>query len=294
MSRSGEAGQDQAEAASSPPGAASPLRLAELPPPVAPAAARRPGPPLLARIGLGGLPLTAFFLVWYAVGFVLQVFAEVPPALSFASGVFLVLYALSGLELLAVRTGWRRLAVPALLIAAGTFAVEWVGTHTGFPFGEYVYTDELGRMLSGVPWTMGLAWIGVIAGGALLSGRTSRTRRALETGLWVVLLDLVLDPVAEARGFWDWAGGGFYYGIPTANFVSWFIVGALLSLLLPAVSCGARERRLALRLYQLMLLLFGLLALRAGLTAAFVLSLFWIALAEGRVRLDSRRQERSV
>ena len=45
--------------------------------------------------------------------------------------------------------------------------------------------------------------------------------------------------MAEARGFWDWAGDGSYYGIPSANFISWFIVGALLSLLLPVGTVSA-------------------------------------------------------
>ena len=59
--------------------------------------------------------------------------------------------------------GWSRLLPPALGIAAGTFAVEWTGVHTGYPFGEYGYNSTLGMMLGGVPWTMGLAWVGVIS-----------------------------------------------------------------------------------------------------------------------------------
>nr|WP_285891233.1 carotenoid biosynthesis protein [Paenibacillus pasadenensis] len=229
------------------------------------------------------------FLIWYAVGFVLMVFGEVPRQLEFANGVFLALFALSLSELAAEGLGWRRLALPLLLVSLGTFAVEWVGTHTGFPFGEYTYADMLGSLVSGVPWTMGLAWVGVMLCGALLSTARSRVWRAIETGAWVLALDAVLDPVAEARGFWDWAGGGFYYGIPTANFISWFVIGALLSLLLPGLRTGPEGRTLSRRLYQLMLLLFGLLALKAGLYAAFTLSLLFIAASEGRSLLDSRR-----
>ncbi|WP_342745684.1 carotenoid biosynthesis protein [Paenibacillus herberti] len=249
---------------------------------------------LAERLGVSELPRTLFFVGWYAIGLLLMVFAEVPRSLEFANGVFLVLYALSLSELAAIRTGWKRLLMPVLLISIGTFAVEWVGTHTGFPFGAYTYSDTLGALVSGVPWTMGLAWVGVIISGALISASGNRWLRALETGVWVLLLDLVLDPVAAARGFWDWADGGPYYGIPTANFVSWFIVGALLSLLLPVVEVQPRQRWLALRLFQLMLLLFGLLALKAGLGAAFRLSLLFIFIAEGRVRLDSRRQKPAI
>ena len=182
----------------------------------------------LSAVGLEGLPLTGLFVIWYAIGLLLMVFWEVPEPLRFANGVFLCLYAVSLCELTArglqlrgdaqerfagTSIGWSRLLPPALGIAAGTFAVEWTGVHTGYPFGEYGYNSTLGMMLGGVPWTMGLAWVGVILNGVMLSSARSRLARAFETGVWVVLLDLVLDPVAEARGFWDWAGDGSYYGI---------------------------------------------------------------------------------
>ncbi|CDN42485.1 hypothetical protein BN871_BK_00080 [Paenibacillus sp. P22] len=166
-------------------------------------------------------PVTALFAVWYSVGFLLMVFSEVPKPLEFSNGVFLVLYALCLCELAATGigavpkhrdealsrpVGWSRLALSAAGIAAGTFAVEYAGVHTGFPFGTYRYENTLGSLLGGVPWTMGLAWVGVILNGALLSGSRGRLVRALETGAWVVLLDLVLDPVAEARGVLALAG----------------------------------------------------------------------------------------
>jgi len=249
-------------------------------------------------------PVTALFAVWYSVGFLLMVFSEVPKPLEFSNGVFLVLYALCLCELAATGigavpkhrdealsrpVGWSRLALSAAGIAAGTFAVEYAGVHTGFPFGSYRYENTLGSLLGGVPWTMGLAWVGVILNGALLSGSRGRLVRALETGTWVVLLDLVLDPVAEARGFWHWQDGGAYYGIPAANFAGWFVVGALLSLLLPSGNVLASARFAALRVMQGMLLLFGLLAAKAGMMPVFLLSLLVMAAAEGRVRFDSGR-----
>ncbi len=249
-------------------------------------------------------PVAALFAVWYSIGFLLLVFAEVPKPLEFSNGVFLVLYALCLCELAAIGigavrkhqeevlsrpVGWSRLALSAAGIAAGTFAVEYAGVHTGFPFGSYRYENTLGSLLGGVPWTMGLAWVGVVLNGALLSGSRGRLARALETGAWVVLLDLVLDPVAEARGFWHWQDGGAYYGIPAANFAGWFVVGALLSLLLPSGKVLASARLAALRVMQGMLLLFGLLAAKAEMLPVFLLSLLFMAAAEGRVRFDSGR-----
>ncbi|WP_374725880.1 carotenoid biosynthesis protein [Paenibacillus sp. P22] len=90
-------------------------------------------------------------------------------------------------------------------------------------------------------------------------------------------------------GFWHWQDGGAYYGIPAANFAGWFVVGALLSLLLPSGNVLASARFAALRVMQGMLLLFGLLAAKAGMMPVFLLSLLVMAAAEGRVRFDSGR-----
>jgi putative membrane protein len=40
-----------------------------------------------------------------------------------------------------------------------------------------------------------------------------------------VLLDLFIDPVAVAAGYWVWRiPGTVYYGIPLLNFVGWFVL----------------------------------------------------------------------
>ncbi len=46
---------------------------------------------------------------------------------------------------------------------------------------------------------------------------------SLLTGLIAVVLDLFIDPVAVAAGYWVWfVEGTVYYGIPLLNFVGWF------------------------------------------------------------------------
>ena len=53
-------------------------------------------------------------------------------------------------------------------------------------------------------------------------------------------------------------------------------------------------RLTSLRLFQAMLLLFGLLALREGMLPVCILALLVMLISEGRVRLDSRRQANVV
>ncbi len=43
----------------------------------------------------------------------------------------------------------------------------------------------------------------------------------------LVAIDAVLDPGAVRLGFWEYAGGGFYYGVPISNFFGWLLSGAL-------------------------------------------------------------------
>lgn len=47
----------------------------------------------------------------------------------------------------------------------------------------------------------------------------------LSTGAIAVLVDLFIDPLAVAIGYWIWfVEGSIYYGIPLLNFVGWFVL----------------------------------------------------------------------
>jgi uncharacterized membrane protein len=53
----------------------------------------------------------------------------------------------------------------------------------------------------------------------------------MATGVIAVLLDLFIDPIAVAAGYWVWlVPGEVYYGIPLLNFVGWFVLMSLASL----------------------------------------------------------------
>jgi len=47
----------------------------------------------------------------------------------------------------------------------------------------------------------------------------------LLTTFIAVVLDLFIDPIAAAAGYWVWlVEGSAYYGIPLVNFVGWFVL----------------------------------------------------------------------
>ena len=114
--------------------------------------------------------------------------------------------------------------------AAGTlgFAAELAGVATGRPFGHYAYSGKLGPRVGGVPLLAAAAWAmmarpaWVVAG--LLSHRRA-ARIALAAGA-LTAWDVFLDPRMAREGYWTWARGGRYEGIPASNFLGWFVTGA--------------------------------------------------------------------
>lgn len=239
--------------------------------------------------------LRRLFYGWYGVGLALMLTVGVPPWLAFSNGLFLVFYALYALELERRLGGSARVAwLRAFAIGCVTFAMEALGVRYGWPFGEYAYTAVLGFSLQGVPLAIACAWVGVLLNALLLSPASGRVCRALLTGLWLLALDLVLDPVADARALWVWSGEGGYYGVPFSNFASWFALSAALSLLFPIRPVPAALRREALRLMQSMLLMFGLLAWKEGMTLPLLIAALIILLAEGGQRYDACQNQSLV
>ena len=51
------------------------------------------------------------------------------------------------------------------------------------------------------------------------------------TAFFVMLLDLVLDPLAVSEKRWGWELPGVYYGIPILNFFGWLLVPLLILLI---------------------------------------------------------------
>lgn len=252
------------------------------------------------------------FWAWYAIGSLLLIWFSIPESLQFSSGLFLILYAVYAIHLLSKgyvqesMSDWsvishfknpeQHLWLMAALIWTGGMAVEWIGVHTGILFGIYEYSSMLGLLLYGVPFTLGFAWIAVVLNAALISydfgqrGFRFLMVRAVQVGVWSVLLDLVLDPVAHARNFWKWDGSGGFYHVPWSNFAGWLIVSALLSLCLPNIRISQRAARRGTRLYQAILILFGLIGLREGLPLCAVIAGLGAALAEGSLRYAGSRQ----
>ncbi|WP_221401924.1 carotenoid biosynthesis protein [Actinoplanes lutulentus] len=124
----------------------------------------------------------------------------------------------------------RGLRAAAALVGTATlggFAVEAVGVATGFPFGTYDYSGELGPKLLGVPLIIPLAWTWMAWPAWLAAIRVVRGRaaRVVLAAAGLATWDLFLDPQMVAEGYWRWhdpvpALPGVP-GIPVGNYLGW-------------------------------------------------------------------------
>jgi putative membrane protein len=125
---------------------------------------------------------------------------------------------------------------------AGGFVVEAVGVATGFPFGTYDYSGQLGPKLLGVPLIIPLAWTWM-AWPAWLAALRLTGSRAARIGLAAVGLaawDLFLDPQMVAEGYWVWTDPEPALpgvpGVPIGNYLGWLGFALLLMAVLAATA----------------------------------------------------------
>lgn len=173
----------------------------------------------------------AFVVLW--LGGIVSYLARggPPPGAGWAAPAFLSAGAFLCLAGVAPRS-----RVPLVWVGAVGWVAEVVGVRSGLPFGRYHYTAALGTGLAGAPPAMAAAWLILVAYAthlfSALPGR--RAIRTTVSALWLVLVDLVLDPVASGPlGFWRWEQPGAYFGVPTANFAGWFLVGLVAVRIVP-------------------------------------------------------------
>ncbi|MEZ5115859.1 MAG: carotenoid biosynthesis protein [Candidatus Nanopelagicales bacterium] len=172
--------------------------------------------------------------VAYVVGLVVATTnpSLAPGVMSIALNIVLVTTALvHGLS--HYRLGDLAVYYVAVLIVANV--MENTSIITGFPFGHYYYTSELGPKLFNVPIMIGIiyaaagyfAWVVAMS----ITRVWSRQLRGGET--WIVPLvaafcmaawDLSMDPIKSTiQSEWVWEDGGNYFGVPIQNWFGWFL-----------------------------------------------------------------------
>jgi putative membrane protein len=148
-----------------------------------------------------------------------------------------------------------RTGLGVLVLVAGV-AVLWesVGLATGFPYGEYAYSDTLGPTALGVPFLVPLAWLmmawpsWVLASRLAAPVRASRRRaaRVLVAAYVFAGWDVLLDPQMVQAGYWRWAhpspGLPGIDTVPLTNLGGWLLAGGVLMGLLDLLVAHTARR----------------------------------------------------
>jgi uncharacterized membrane protein len=163
-----------------------------------------------------------------------------------------VLGAIAGLLHAASRLGWRASLWIFVVGFTISLASELTGTTTGYPFGPYSYTTQLGFLIGGkVPFNIPTSWFFMlyaslaICGRVLRAGDDSRTRWrwAAVAALVLTAWDVSMDPAMVATTHWVWQlppteGAspirrlfltGFFYGMPLTNWLGWLLTGLIVA-----------------------------------------------------------------
>ncbi|MEX1018899.1 MAG: carotenoid biosynthesis protein [Litorilinea sp.] len=145
----------------------------------------------------------------------------------------MILAAAMALALFRAWGGTKTVQTVALIL---TFAwlLEYVGSTTGFPFGDYTYTTRIQPQIGHVPMIIPLAWLMMLppawAIGQILAGPQT-LRVAAVSALAFTAWDFFLDPQMVSWGVWQWQTPGGYFGIPWQNFLGWILGAFLLTLI---------------------------------------------------------------
>ncbi len=193
--------------------------------------------------------------------------------------------------------------VAASVLGAGS---ELLGTNFGVPFGEYFYTDRLGaKILGDVPYFIPTSWYALGVLSYDLAGRLGggTVARALGTALFMIVWDVSLDPAMNQGGgtfvFWEYPGGGPFYGMPWVNWVGWAVTSVAIAFafeglggMTPAPS--AFVARWAPIVYAVNVAFPIAICLLYGLPSAGVIGIVALALALGLVRWRAPSPRRPV
>ena len=134
-----------------------------------------------------------------------------------------------GLLLHTYRWDGKILILSFMLFAVGMTA-EWIGVHTGYLFGDYVYGANLGPKLFEVPliigvnWAM-LAWLAFDLAKRLAKNKAAQVFIGAAT---MTLIDVLMEPVAAANDFWAFKN----LEVPLFNYLCWFLLSIFIQLYL--------------------------------------------------------------
>lgn len=130
---------------------------------------------------------------------------------------------------IAYRRGARELGI---LLAGAAFGLIieafFVQTAGGYRYGQFGLMIPVPGTEESIPVWVAAGWGTILWSAIHASDRAGGPwyLRPFTDGLLAVSLDLVMDPIAEAAGWWHWLRAGQFFGVPCDNFNGWILIVA--------------------------------------------------------------------
>ncbi len=193
----------------------------------------------------------SILLLFHIIGILIFIFYPNDVSLSY------ITLAVCGLSIFIAEKNKSKVYSAYLSIFILGFIIEFIGVHTNYLFGNYVYGNSLGYKLEGIPIIIGVNWITiVISSTSLIKGIKFIKNNfiiALTSGILCTILDFIIEPVAIKFDFWSWKNNI----IPISNYIDWFIFSFLFSYIYARVKTPINK--IALYLFFIWIIFFTLI-----------------------------------
>ena len=132
---------------------------------------------------------------------------------------------------------------------------EFIGVNYGLIFGEYIYGNNLGFKLFGVPFLIGLNWVilTVICANiaSILIKNNSIIQILILGSLLMLFMDFVMEPIAPKLDLWKFKN----LVVPTSNYIGWLII-SILTQTIYNIQFKEKEFKLSFNLYTAIFIFF--------------------------------------
>ena len=141
-----------------------------------------------------------------------------------------------------------------LIFLIGMFS-EFIGVNYGLIFGEYIYGNNVGFKLFGVPFLIGLNWVILTVICANISSILIKNNSIIQIiilgTLLMLFMDFVMEPIAPKLDLWKFKN----LVVPTSNYIGWLII-SILTQTIYNIQFKEKEVKLSINLYTAIFIFF--------------------------------------
>lgn len=171
-----------------------------------------------------------FVSILFIAGFLFHQWEKTQGMVIMLTDVFLFLINGIAIYLLFRKEASRKLLIWLIGVFIASFFIEYFGVKSGEIFGSYHYGEAMKFQIGHVPIVIALNWSILILASYSIANRYFKRsfEKILAAPAIVTLFDYILEPVAMQLDYWQWDNAT----IPRQNYIAWFLIAWLFSLIL--------------------------------------------------------------